>query len=190
MKFKEGDFVKIIDREILPIDTKNGTYYPFYRGLVGVVDRVYDDKEVCINVDTNSLPADVLKRHTEIQDAIKKKWLNNLSNEARNRLSAEDKQFTLAYTLLVQINDLEKAQPSDKPKPVAPKTPSVIESANTAETEDEVEEKPKPAMIAEAAAAPKKAKAKSEDAHSVTPNDLDAAEEAFLKERQEQMKSQ
>ncbi len=179
MRFKEGDFVKIIDRETTPADSKSSTYYPFYRGLVGVVDRVYDEKEVCIKVDTDSLPTDVLKRHIQVQDAIKKKWLNNLSGEARNRLSAEDKQFTLAYTLLVQMNDLEKALPSDKPKPEAVKTAKAIEAAVVAESPEVVAEKP------EEEPAPKAEKVKP-----VTSKDLESAELAFLQEREKALKGE
>jgi ribosomal protein L21E len=110
MKFKIGDTVKIIEREQTPADVKSGTFYPFYCGLYGTVDRMYED-EVCILVDHSSLPKGVLDRHIDIQESMKKKWLEGLSNEARNRLSAEEKRFTLSYTLLVQAVDLEAAEP-------------------------------------------------------------------------------
>lgn len=181
MGFKEGDFIKIIDRETTPADAKSSTYYPFYRGLVGVVDRVYDEKEVCIKVDTDSLPADVLKRHVQVQDAIKKKWLNNLSGEARNRLSAEDKQFTLAYTLLVQMNDLEKALPSDKPKPAAVKNAKAIEAAVVAESAE---------VVAETPEAPEAPEPKVEKVKPVTSKDLEEAETAFLREREQALKAE
>lgn len=109
MKFKLGDSVRIVTREQTPADVKSGTFYPFYCGLCGTIDRIYDE-EVCVLVDLDSLPEDMLKRHHSIQDSMKKKWLDGLSNEARNRLSAEDKRFDLAYTLLVQSADLEKAE--------------------------------------------------------------------------------
>ncbi|MHB0999426.1 MAG: hypothetical protein ACYC27_09290 [Armatimonadota bacterium] len=112
MAFKEGDYVKIITRESTPADVKNRTFYPYFCGLAGTVDKVYDD-EVCIKVDLDTLPEDILQRHQSIQDSIKRKWLNGLSGEARNRLSADEKRFELAYTLLVQAADLEKAKPED-----------------------------------------------------------------------------
>jgi ribosomal protein L21E len=115
MKFKEGDYVRVISREQTPEDIKNGTYYPHFAGLSGTVDRIYDET-ICIKVDTESLPKDVLKRHQDVEDSIRRKWLNSLSGEARNRLSAEDRRFDLSYTILVQNEDLEAAKPAPKPK--------------------------------------------------------------------------
>ncbi|HAH86182.1 MAG TPA: hypothetical protein DCL60_02295, partial [Armatimonadetes bacterium] len=113
MKFKEGDYVKVISREQTPEDVKNGTYYPHFGGLYGTVDRIYDDT-ICIKVDIDSLPKDMMKRHQDVEESIRKKWLNGLSGEARNRLSAEDRRFNLAYTILVSANDLEMAKPAPK----------------------------------------------------------------------------
>lgn len=110
MNFKKGDCVRIVTREQTPADLRGGTFYPFYCGLEGTVDQIYD-QEVCILVDHESLPQDVLKRHLSIQDSMKKKWLDGLSNEMRNRLTADDKRFQISYTLLVQSEDLEKAEP-------------------------------------------------------------------------------
>ncbi|MCX6374615.1 MAG: hypothetical protein NTU88_01000, partial [Armatimonadetes bacterium] len=123
MRFKEGDYVRIVDREVTPADTKGGMYYPYFRGLAGVVDKIYE-KEICVLVDTESLPEGILKRHLDVQESIKKKWLNGLSGEARTRLTPEEKQFQLSYTILVQETDLEKTNPGDKPKPPSAKRPA------------------------------------------------------------------
>lgn len=112
MKIKEGDYVKIIDREPVSADVKNKTFYPYFCGLAGTVDKIYDT-EVCLKIDLDTLPEDILQRHVSVQESIKRKWLNGLSGEARNRLTSEEKRFELAYTLLVQITDLEKAKPGD-----------------------------------------------------------------------------
>lgn len=108
-KFKEGDYVKIITREASASDMRNRTYYPFFGGLAGIVDKIYDE-EICLKVDLDTLPHDMLARHNSVQDSIRRKWLDGLSGEARNKLSAEDKKFELAYTMLVQSADLEKAK--------------------------------------------------------------------------------
>ncbi|MHB0912549.1 MAG: hypothetical protein ACYC2Y_03770 [Armatimonadota bacterium] len=108
MKFKLGDYVKIVEREQTAADVKSGMFYPHFCGLAGTVDRIYDG-EVCVDVDLETLPSAMLKRHRDIQDNIKKKWLDGLSQEARNRLSGADKQFKLAYTILVQDADLAGA---------------------------------------------------------------------------------
>lgn len=170
-KFNEGDVVKIISREPTPADVKNQTYYPYFAGLSGTVDKVYDN-EICVRVDPEALPADVLKRHTEIQESIKHKWLNGLSGEARNRLTPEEKQFKLAYTILVQAGDLEKIKPG--PKPSKKETPEPVRI-----------EKVQPVKAEKAPPTPKAAKAEKPPAEET---DLTPEELAFLKEREQALK--
>lgn len=110
MKFKTGDYVKVVVREVTQSDLKSGLFYPHFCGLAGTVDRIYDD-QVCVRIDPDSLPEDIRNRHFDIQESIKRKWLNGLSGEARNKLTPEEKQFDLAYTILVRSNDLVKAKP-------------------------------------------------------------------------------
>ena len=45
-------------------------------------------------------------RHRAGSEAQRQKWLDGLSDEARNRLSAAEKQFSLRYTILVATSDL------------------------------------------------------------------------------------
>ncbi len=199
MKFKEGDYVKIVDREVTPTDVKSGSYYPYFRGLAGVVDKVYDG-EVSLRVDLDTLPESILKRHLEIQESMKRKWLNNLSGEVRNRLTPEEKQFNLSYTILVQAVDLEKAKPGEKPKPEAVKSAKPVSAPKPAEATAEAP-KAEPAPKAEKApkaaapkavksASPKKAEVKDTGAKAVTEKDLENAELAFLKEREKALKQQ
>ena len=47
---------------------------------------------------------------------MRQKWLDNLSDEARNKLSAAEKKFSLRYNLLVGLTDLT---PTDAPTPAA-----------------------------------------------------------------------
>ena len=179
-KFNEGDVVQVVSREATPADAKNQTYYPYFAGLTGTVDKVYDS-EVCVKVDPEALPADVLKRHTEIQESIKRKWLNGLSGEARNRLTPEEKQFKLSYTILVQATDLEKIKPGPKPS----RTPTDRGEPVKAEIAPTASKAPKPEKPAEAtrkAASPKPAKEENT-------NGLTEAELAFLKEREEKLKN-
>ena len=126
MKFKEGDYVKVVTRDVTHSDIKSGLFYSYFCGLTGTVERVYDE-EVCVKVDPATLPEDILKRHLEIQESIKRKWLEGLSNEARNKLTPEEKQFQLAYTILVHSKDLEKIKPGE-PRPLAVKNLSPMAS--------------------------------------------------------------
>ena len=151
MRFKEGDYVKIIERDVTSTDLKNGTFYPYFRGLAGVVDRIYD-KEICIRVDPETMPEDVLKRHLDIQESVRQKWLNGLSGEARNRLAPADKQFELAYTILVQSTDLEKIKPGEA-RPAAIKSARPLSPPKAAPEQIEAPQKPTKPRKAEPAAA-------------------------------------
>ncbi|MHB1457032.1 MAG: hypothetical protein ACYC0V_08975 [Armatimonadota bacterium] len=160
-KFKEGDYVKIITREVSASDMRSRTYYPFFGGLAGIVDKIYDE-EICLKVDLDTLPHDILARHNSIQDSIRRKWLDGLSGEARNKLSAEDKKFELAYTMLVQTADLEKAKQGEVERAVS----------KVAKIEAKPEVK------------------KEAPIKSVTSKDLAAKEEEFLQEREKALKGE
>jgi hypothetical protein len=165
MKFKEGEYVAIVEREVTAADVKSGLYYQHFARLAGTVDCIYDS-EVCISVDPESLPEDILKRHTDIQESIRRKWLNGLSGEARHRLTPEERQFNLAYTILVHSDDLSKSTQAG-PKPVAIKSvkPVVPADEPIAEDPDVVEEveATEPAKVAVKASQPReKAEAKAE----------------------------
>jgi hypothetical protein len=155
MRFNEGDYVKVIQREATPADAKNRSFFPYFCGLAGTVDKIYNDG-ICLKVDFQSLPEDILKRHLETQEAIKRRWLEGLSGEARNKLTAEEKKFSLSYTLLVQPDDLENAV---RPVPSADEAPEKLSSK---------------------ASQPLKAVTSSLD--------LDAAEDAYIAERERELK--
>ena len=49
---------------------------------------------------------------------MRKKWLDGLSDEARNKLSAAEKKFALRYTLLSAVADLSPAaSPASRKSP-------------------------------------------------------------------------
>jgi hypothetical protein len=104
-KIQPGDTVSVATREYTPADQKSGLYYPHYAGLSGTVLKVYAE-EASVLVDREALPKDILKRHEDNEKAMKAKWLDGLSDEARNRLTGAEKQFGLNYAILVSLNDL------------------------------------------------------------------------------------
>ncbi len=112
--FKAGDKVQVVARDVAPEDEKSGLYYSYFGGLTGTIDRIYDDGLVCVNVDLESLSAAARDRHVAMQEAERKKWLEGLSGEARNRLTPEQKQLKLSYKVLVSSKDL---QPNKGGKP-------------------------------------------------------------------------
>ena len=209
MKFREGEYVKIIARESTPADAKSGLYYQHFSGLAGTVDRVYGD-EVCINVDPDTLPDGISKRHLEIQESMRRKWLNGLSGEARHRLTPEERQFNLAYTILVQSSDLAKAKKGEaKPlaiKSIEPVIPaddplgegdsfeshhqeeiSPIEVVTSPVETSEAPEPESPSTPAQAERAHSAARTNAAE-KSAEKNGLTAAELAFLKEREKALK--
>lgn len=160
VKFKEGDYVKIITREVSASDMRSRTFFPYFCGLAGTVDKVYDE-EICLKVDLDTLPHDILARHNSVQDAIRRKWLDGLSGEARNKLSADEKKFDLAYTMLVQIADLESAKQGE-----------VARAASKVAVKPESKPESK----------------KEAPIKAVTSKDLEAKEEEFLHEREKALK--
>ncbi len=113
--FKEGDRVEVIDREATADDIKSGLFYNHYRGIVGSVQKVFETTEdVAITVDDDSLTEPIAARHSDVRESMKNKWLDGLSEEGRRRLSPEERNFILRYTILIAPADLK---PSSKPIP-------------------------------------------------------------------------
>jgi len=104
--FQEGQRVEIIVRDQTPDDIKNRSYYTFWGGLTGEIYRIYNDGKAAVHIDNDALPDVVIKRHTDAQDRMKKRWIDSLSDEARNRLTPEEKQFKLKYMVLVDLGDV------------------------------------------------------------------------------------
>jgi ribosomal protein L21E len=104
---KEGERVEIVDREANADDVKSGLFYNFFRGLTGTVQKVYATDEISVEIEQESLPDAVANRHTDVQETMKAKWLDGLSEEGRNRLTDKERDFKLHYTLLVHAKDLK-----------------------------------------------------------------------------------
>ena len=154
--FKEGDRVQIVDREVTSEDTKSGLFYNHFRGLTGTVLKVYANGEVSLEVEVESLAETAAMRHNDVEAQMKTKWLDGLSEEGRNRLSEKERDFRLRYTVLVAMSDL-----------TAPGKRTAAPRAPAAET-------PVRKTAPETAEAPRRP----------TAADYDAAEEAYLRSRQ------
>ena len=101
-----GTPIRLAERETVGADTKSGLFYPYYRGLTGTVTKDYGDGTVSVSVDASSLPEEIRVRHQTGTEAMRTKWLDGLSDEARNKLSAAEKKFSLRYSLLAAKEDL------------------------------------------------------------------------------------
>lgn len=107
--FHEGDLVQIADREPTAADVKSQLFYPHYRSVRGVLSKLYPDGTALVIADGASLPGDVRARHDSGTTAMRQKWLDGLSDEGRNRLTAAEKKFALRYSVLVSQLDLRPA---------------------------------------------------------------------------------
>ena len=103
----EGDRIRVTDREQTAADIKSQLFYDHYRGLIGTIAKIYNDGTASVNVDQQALPKEIGKRHNDTAVGIRQKWLDGLSDEARNKLSAAEKSFSLRYTIIVSQSDIE-----------------------------------------------------------------------------------
>lgn len=108
-KLKHGDAVVIVARDQAPQDVKSGLYFPHYANLRGTILKLYGE-EASVVVDRDSLPVEVRARHEEGEKAMRQRWLDNLSEEGRGRLSDREKQFSLNYAVLISVADLVPAR--------------------------------------------------------------------------------
>jgi hypothetical protein len=105
---KAGDRVKISNRDATPQDAKSGLFYGHFRGLVGAVQKVFKTGEVAVEVELEALPEEIGKRHMQVRDQMRKRWLDGLADDVRRKLTPEQKTFELRYVVLVAAQDLEK----------------------------------------------------------------------------------
>ncbi len=106
LRIREGEAIRIVDRVTTPSDTKSGLYYGYYRNLSGTVFKIYgqgESAQAAIDVDTESLPEDVARRHHEVRDQMRA----NLSGEAKRQSGpGMEQEFRLRYVVLVALADL------------------------------------------------------------------------------------
>jgi hypothetical protein len=162
-QFKEGDRVQVVDREATAEDAKSGLFYDHFRGLTGSIQKVYPSGEAAVEIELDSLGEALAQRHNDVQEQMRNRWMDGLSEAERSRLSDQEKDFRLRYTVLVTTQDL--AAPGKKAAAVTPPATSHETSA--------------------ASSAPRPVRSVSEDVpRRPTSADYDAAEEAYLQSRQ------
>ncbi len=106
--WKEGDRIRIIDREETSSDKESRKYYKHMSGLVGTIQNIYTNDEIAVKVDVDCLEGIVQDVHQKSQDRMRKKFLSSISEEQKSKLVHEEKKFNAHYVLLVDKNDLER----------------------------------------------------------------------------------
>ncbi len=106
LRLKEGDAVRIVDREPTQADLRSGLYYNHYRNLAGTVFKLYgagESQQAAVDVGLESLPVEVAARHREVTDQMRA----NLTGEARRGSGpGGENEFRLRYVVLVSSADL------------------------------------------------------------------------------------
>ena len=108
-KWKEGDLVRVIAREVTEEDRKKNRYFEHMAGLSGMVQNVYSDTEIAVRVDASSMNKVTREVHVTATQRMKDKFLDGLPQEQRRNLTEEELDFKAQYVLLVQASDLEAA---------------------------------------------------------------------------------
>jgi len=177
-KFKEGDRVQVRARAMQGKEAHEGRYAPHLANAVGTVLKVYTPQEIAVDLDLESLPEAVRQRHAEQRTRMHERWLNSLSEEARSRLTDDEKSFHLRYVALLAEDDLLPLKASNSPRASAKSAATQAKAVSTA---------PKPlAKTQQPAARVPKAEPKPRAAKPVkrpTPEQLEHLEEQYLKAR-------
>jgi hypothetical protein len=136
-------------------------------------------------VDRESLPAEVRERHEAGEKAMRKKWLDGLSEEGRNRLSTREKEFGLNYAILVSLNDLKPFDPSQIPAaPAAASAESVSDANQTAKAVSAIDPVTGESDVAVATDTPGEGLSGTDsNVKRLSESHLAEAEEKFLAER-------
>jgi len=107
-KWKEGDLVRVIAREVTEEDRKKNRYFEHMAGLSGTVQNVYSDAEIAVRIDPASMSKITKDVHTTATERMKDKFLDGLPQEQRRNLTELELDFKAQYVLLVQSSDLEQ----------------------------------------------------------------------------------
>ncbi len=113
---KEGASVCIVERAATAADAKSGLYFGHYRNLSGTIFKLYgsgEDGQAAIDINLESLPDDVAKRHLETRDLM----FNSLPAEARKQSAlGTASPFRLRYIVLVGIRDIKQHAVTSSPQ--------------------------------------------------------------------------
>jgi hypothetical protein len=115
-----------------------------------------------------------------MQEAERQRWLDSLSDEARNRLTPEQKQLKMSYRILVSKQDLQVmsgGKPASEQQPEKPKS-----AAASASGEKQRPEKT-PSSPPGDTGTKQRPSAAEPQPRRLSEADLAAAEEAFLRSR-------
>jgi len=106
--WKEGDRVRVVTREATMQDKMENRYFDHMAGLVGTIQNVYEGNDVAVRVDLDKLSKVSFDVHSEATKRLRAKFMDSVSEEAKSKLTTEEKNFVPNYMILVKADDLEK----------------------------------------------------------------------------------
>src|SRR5688500_3039621 len=113
-KWKAGDRVQIVEREVNREDRQSALYFGHMAGLTGTVTSYYGIDEVAVKLDPDTFSNVLAETHKEAVKRMRAKFLDSLGEEQKKRLTKEDKQFSANNVVLVHSDDLIKRPPAPK----------------------------------------------------------------------------
>lgn len=108
-RFKEGDKVRVVKRPASIEDAAVTHYYDHMGGLSGIVENYYNDQEIAVKVEIESLSDVAKKVHKDATKKMRDKFEDSIGAEQKGQLSPQELKFTPHYMLLVRATDLEMA---------------------------------------------------------------------------------
>jgi len=107
-RLKEGDRVRVVEREVTPEDRKTSRYFQHMAGLTGVIANYYGPEEIAVQVDIESVPKIPANVHVEATRRMREKFAEQTGEEQKKSLTKEELNFDVHYVVLVRADDLEK----------------------------------------------------------------------------------
>ncbi|MCG9893946.1 MAG: hypothetical protein MH204_00540 [Fimbriimonadaceae bacterium] len=105
---KEGDLVRVVERPLTTQDRSVHSLFPHMLGLTGVVQSVYGPDEVAVKINLEDLKKTETAIHKTATDRMRTKFLENVGEEQKKRLTKEELNFVPNYVILVREADLER----------------------------------------------------------------------------------
>jgi len=113
-KWKPGDRVQIVEREVNREDRQSAIYFTHLGGLTGTVTNYFGIDEVAVKIDADAFTNTLAETHKEAVKRMRAKFLDSLGEEQKRRLAKEEKQFNANHVVLVHADDLVKGPPAQK----------------------------------------------------------------------------
>lgn len=105
---QEGDRVRVVERTVTAEDRKGNRYFTHMAKLTGTVQNIYDNGEIAVKMDLETLSTVSRDVHTRAEKRMQERFAKDSSEETKRQLTEEELKFGVHYVLLIQAEDLEK----------------------------------------------------------------------------------